>query len=330
MRDYYAVLGIGVGATAAEVRRAYRRLARTYSPDVNLWEPAATRLFQEIAEAYRVLGDPAARALYDRHGAVARGEPGSSVGGRRGDDLHVPVELSFRQAMTGVATELALERLAPCDPCRSSGARPDAAPAPCAHCAGSGMVWHLESVPEAEPCRACDGRGERVAEACPACRGRGVAPARAVVRVAIPPGMDSGAQLRVAGEGHAGPFGGPRGDLIVMTRVHEDPEFTRKGDNLYCEAPVTVAEAVLGARVRVRAPDGELGLAIPPGTQPGQVFRIRGRGVPRLSGTGRGDLYVTARVLIPRDLDARTQELFREVARLLPASRTVMEGRATA
>jgi molecular chaperone DnaJ len=139
--------------------------------------------------------------------------------------------------------------------------------------------------------------------------------------------MDTGAQIRVRGEGHAGPFGAARGDLIVITRVHEDPEFTRKGDNLYRDLPITIAEAVLGARVSVNTPDGTVDLSVPPGTQPGQVFRIRGRGVPRLSGSGRGDLYATARVQIPRDPDARVQELFRQVARLLPEPRAVA-GRA--
>jgi DnaJ-class molecular chaperone len=130
--------------------------------------------------------------------------------------------------------------------------------------------------------------------------------------------MDTGAQIRIAGEGHSGPFGGPRGDVIVVARVHEDPAFTRKGDNLYCEVPVSLVEAVLGARVGVRGVDGDIDLVIPPGVQSGHVFRVRGRGMSRLSGGGRGDLYVTARVEIPRGLDTRTQELFRELGRLLP------------
>jgi DnaJ-class molecular chaperone len=130
--------------------------------------------------------------------------------------------------------------------------------------------------------------------------------------------MDTGAQLRIPGEGHAGPFGGPRGDLIVITRVRDDPVFTRKGDNLYCELPLTIVEAVLGARIPVHTLHGDVDLVIPPGSQSGQVFRIRSRGMPRLAAEGRGDLYVTVRVEIPRGLDARTQELFREIGRLLP------------
>jgi molecular chaperone DnaJ len=136
--------------------------------------------------------------------------------------------------------------------------------------------------------------------------------------VALPPGLDTGVQFRVTGEGHSGPFGGPRGDLVVVARVNDDPVFTRKGDNLYCEVPMTIVEAVLGARVPVPGLDGELSVVVPPGTQGGSVIRLRGKGVPRLAGGGRGDLYVALRVEIPRDVDARTQELFRELERLLP------------
>ena len=171
---------------------------------------------------------------------------------------------------------------------------------------------------DGETCPACDGLGARVAVACSACRGRGATPRRAVVHVLLPPGMDTGSQLRIPGEGHSGPFAGPRGDLIVIARVHEDPRYTRKGDNLYCEVPLSLIEAVLGGRIKVKGVDGSVDLAIPPGTQSGQTFRLRGKGVRRLTGDGRGDLYVTARVEIPRSLDTRTQEVFRELGRLLP------------
>jgi molecular chaperone DnaJ len=140
--------------------------------------------------------------------------------------------------------------------------------------------------------------------------------------------MDTGAQLRISGEGHSGPFGGPRGDLIVIARVHEDPRYTRKGDNLYCEVPLSLVEAVVGSRIRVRGVDGLVDLVIPPGTQSGQTFRLRGKGIRRLTGDGRGDLYVTTRVEIPRDLDPRTQEMFRQLERLLPAPLDVMASRS--
>ncbi|MGH7398691.1 MAG: DnaJ C-terminal domain-containing protein [Candidatus Rokuibacteriota bacterium] len=323
MRDYYAVLEVDAVATAVQIRRAYQRLARRYSPDVNFWERDARGLFEEIVEAYRILSDPTARTLYDRQGARATGPPGSDPvdrprGGRRGDDAHVPVELSFSQAVSGVAVDVPVDRLSPCQACRATGAARGVQPTTCSHCGGLGTVWSERSR-GGETCPACDGGGVRVAVACSECRGRGVAPSRAVVHVLLPPGMDTGSQLRIPGEGHSGPFGGPAGDLMVIARVHADPRYTRKGDNLYCEAPLSLVEAVLGGRIKVRGVDGSVDLAIPPGTQSGQTFRLRGKGVRRLAGDGRGDLYVTARVEIPRSLDARTQELFRELERLLPA-----------
>src|SRR5262249_2513306 len=145
-------------------------------------------------------------------------------------------------------------------------------------------------------CPACEGSGAVVSEPCPGCRGRGVRTARAQISVALPPGLDTGGQVRIAGEGHSGPFGGPRGDVVVVARVHDDPDFTRKGDNLYRDVVLGIVDAVLGARVPVRSVDGAVDLVVPPGTQSGQVFRLRGRGTPRLSGGGRGDLYVTAKV----------------------------------
>ncbi|MBI2153872.1 MAG: DnaJ domain-containing protein [Candidatus Rokubacteria bacterium] len=273
-RDYYAVLGVRIAASPREIRQAYRRLARQYSPDVNFWEREARGLFEEISEAYRILNDPGARSLYDRFGHRAFRRQAGEVSGQRGDDLYVPVELSFADAARGVGLTVSVERLRPCP-----------------ECAGAG---------------------------CPACRDRGLQPETAEVPVAIPPGVDTGAQIRVPGEGHAGPFGGPRGDLIVIARVGEHPFFVRKGDNVHCELPVTLGEAVLGARIRVPTLDGEAALVLPPGTQSGQVFRLRGRGMRRLHGDDTGDLYVSVRVTIPRGLDERTQAIFREVERLLP------------
>ncbi len=322
-RDYYAVLGIGVAASAAQIRRAYQRLARRYSPDVNLWDREADVLFEEIRSAYRVLSDPSARTLYD-HQAKAGERPTENVGSRRGsrrrgDDVHAPVELAFHQAAAGLTANLTVERLSPCATCEATGARPGAVPAPCEHCDGVGLVWGAQGPSGPADCPVCRGAGQRVTDPCRSCHGRGVAPARASLRVAIPAGMDTGSQIRIPGEGHAGPFGGPRGDLVVITRVHEDPVFTRKGDNLYAEVGVSIVEAVLGARVLVRTLSGDVDLVLPPGTQAGQVFRIRGRGMSRLASEGRGDLYVTIVVDIPRGLDARTQEMVRDLGRLLPA-----------
>ena len=323
-RDYYAVLEVSVGATPVQVRQAYQRLARRYSPDVNFLDRDTEALFEEIVEAYRVLSDPTARTLYDRgpvagEGSERPGRASRPMAGRRGEKLHVPVELSFQQAASGVATDVVVERLSPCSACQATGSRPGAAAVRCGHCGGRGAVWTDRGSVAPETCPACDGAGERVSDPCSECRGRGARPETATIAVAIPAGVDSGVQLRVPGEGHAGPFGGPRGDLMVITRVREDTAFTRKGDNLYIELTVTVVEAVLGARAPVLTLEGMAEVVVPPGTQSGQVLRLRGRGLPRLSGEGRGDLYVTVRVAIPRGIDARTQELFREIGRLLPA-----------
>lgn len=277
-RDYYAVLGIQATAALREIRQAYRHLARQYSPDVNFWDARARALFEEIAEAYRVLSDPHARTMYDRFG------PGLGAdaldAGRRGEDVHVAVELGFADIVRGVMLELSVPRFSPCDPCGATGV--------------VGAV------------------------ACPSCAGRGVRRVIESVAVTIPPGVDSGSQVRVSGEGSAGPFGGPRGDLVVSTRVREHPFFTRKGDNIHCVVPISVWEALRGARIRIPTPWGEAVLVIPPGTAGGEVFRLRGQGLPKLVGGSTGDLYVTVRAEVPRGLDARTYELIRELERLMP------------
>jgi molecular chaperone DnaJ len=277
-RDYYAVLGIAATAGPREVRQAYRRLARQYSPDVNFWDEGARTLFAEIAEAYRVLSDPGARAMYDRYGGVVTA--GGLEAGRQGDDLHVAVELGFDEVAHGVEHRLTVSRFSPCDACEALGA--------------------------------VDG------ERCPACAGRGVRRVAEAVEVAIPPGVDSGVQIRVPREGHAGPFGGPRGDLIVSTRVREHPFFVRRGDSVHCDLPLSVWEALRGARVRIPTPTGDATLVVPSGTSGGQVLRLRGQGLPKLSGDGMGDLYVTVRVEVPGGLDARADELVRQLERLLP------------
>ena len=280
-RDYYAVLGITATAAPREVRQAYRRLARQYSPDVNFWDDRARVLFEEIAEAYRVLSDPAARDMYDRLGPGSAGMDAALGEGRRGDDIHATVDVSFAEVVHGAPRKVHVSRYSPCCVC---GAR------------GRGV--------NGSPCASCGGRG--------------VARATERVSIDIPPGVDSGVQLRVAGEGSAGPFGGPRGDLIVSTRVPEHPFFSRKGDSVHCEVGVSVWEALRGARIKVPTPHGEAALVIPPATAGGQVFRLRGHGLPRLAREGAGDLFVTVRVEIPEGLDARTEELVRDLERLMP------------
>ena len=279
-RDYYAVLGVAATAQPREVRLAYQRLARQYSPDVNFWDDRARTLFEEIAEAYRILSDPAARAMYDQLGpAGAPDQLGTAA--RRGDDVHATVNLSFAEVASGATRRIPVVRYS--------------------------------------ACRACGARGRVDKALCGDCAGRGVSRLRDAVTVKIPAGVDSGVQLRVSEEGSAGPFGGPRGDLIVSTRVDEHPFFTLNGDSVQCEIPVTIWEALRGARVKVPTPQGEAAIVVPPGTPSGQVFRLRGQGLPRLAHDGAGDLFVTVRVEMPEGLDARTEELIRDLERLLPA-----------
>ena len=278
-RDYYAVLGIAATAGPREIRQAYRRLARQYSPDVNLWDKEARTLFEEIAEAYRVLRDPGARVMYDRFGHRVVG--GSMDAGRRGDDVHTAVELSFAEVTRGVRLTLDVQRFSPCAECGGRG-----------HDGGAGR--------------------------CPRCAGRGVHRSIDPVTVAIPAGVDSGSQVCVVGEGSAAPFDGPRGDLMVSIRMREHPFFKRKGDGVQCEVPVSVWEAIRGARLRVPTPCGEAVLVVPPGTASGVVFRLRGQGLPRLAAEGTGDLFVTIRVDVPAGLDERTNELVLRLERLMP------------
>ncbi len=279
-RDYYAVLGIAATAEPREIRHAYRRLARQYSPDVNFWDESARGLFEEIAEAYRVLSDPHARTMYDRFGGAGGVAAGRLAEARRGEDVHAAVELSFADAVRGLRMTLDVPRFSPCPACGGSG-------------------------------------GERMAT-CRHCHGRGVRRATEPVRLDIPAGVDSGAQIRIRAEGSAGPLGGPRGDLIVSTRVREHPHFKRKGDGVHCEVPISVWEALQGARIHIPTPTGDATLVIPPGTSGGQMFRLRGHGLRKLAGDGMGDLCVTVRVEMPDTLDAHTHELVRELERLVP------------
>lgn len=318
-RDYYDVLGVSRRATAQDIRRAYRRLARQYSPDVNVWDTRAAEFFDEITEAYRVLSDVASRALYDHLGHRAFEPRGGPAERERGEDLHYPIEIDFEEAVRGVTATLDLTRQEPCAACAGTGGAGGDRATPCPACAGRATRTRArEGIPMAARCDTCGGIGWRVPAPCPTCAGRGTVPGRRRLDVAVPPGVDTGAQVRVPGEGHAARVPGARGDLVVITRVRPHPFFTRKGDGLCCEVPVTVPEAALGARIQVPTLDGPAVITLPAGTQNGQVFRLRGKGCPRLDRDGRGDLFVTARVVIPRNADTTLEEVLRTLQRLWP------------
>jgi len=325
-RDYYELLGVRVDASPRDIRLAYQRLARQCSPDLNPWDAQSRVIFEEIHEAYRVLSDISARSLYDRlgHSAFTRTgqeqKPGFSRSRAvKGEDLQYPIELSLEDSLRGLMASFEVHRLGPCSACGGAGVPAGASPDVCSECGGSGEVWLVRgSTRIPSLCSVCKGSGQIAHVVCEECRGRGLGPVRATVAVTIPPGVDTGSEVRVKGEGHAGGFGAPPGDLVIITRIRPHPVFSRKGDNLHCEVPITVTEAVLGARVEVPAPNGVAFLILPPGTQSGQVFRLRGKGSSRLHGEGRGDLYVMVRVVTPKEVTPRTEELFRELERLMP------------
>ncbi|MFQ5658258.1 MAG: molecular chaperone DnaJ [Candidatus Methylomirabilales bacterium] len=357
-RDYYKVLGIPRNAAEREIKRAYRKLARKYHPDVNPGDKAAEAKFKEITEAYEVLSDRAKRRQYDQFGhqpfasATAEGsDPGfgfnfgpfteftqrgfggigdifsdmfgggsrAATAPQKGEDLHYSIDVNFEDAVRGLSSEITVQKHAPCERCQGGGAEPGSAPQSCPECGGSGQRQVSRGILSmTSPCGRCQGSGKMILQPCQGCGGKGMIYRTERLKVKIPPGVDTGSRIRLAGMGEPGKNAGPPGDLYVTTRVHPHPLFERKGDNLYCTIPITITEAALGARVEVPTVDGKATMAIPPGTSSGRVFRLREKGVPHLKGGGRGDQYVTVNVVVPENLDERSQQLLREFARLNP------------
>jgi len=350
-RDYYDVLGVRRDASAEEIRRAYRRLARQYHPDVNK-DPEAEERFKEINEAYEVLSDEQRRAAYDRFGHAAAGVgAGFDVGpgadpfgfgspfsdlfetffggmtgtGRRrpprGADLELELALEFEEAVFGTEKEVEIERLEPCPDCRGTRMRHGAQPTVCQVCGGTGQVRHyhqtiLGQMVTASPCARCGGEGRVVTDPCPACRGRGRIRRTRTLRVTVPPGIEDGVTLRLTGEGEHVPGGVP-GNLYVRVRVRPHEFFRREGTTIFLDLPVNVVQAALGAELEVPTVDGPVTLTIPPGTQPGQQFRLRGKGTPDFKTGQRGDQIVTVRVVVPTSLTPRQRALLEELAATL-------------
>ena len=351
-RDYYEVLGVGRGAQEGDLKRAFRKLAQQYHPDVNPDSEAESK-FKEINEAYQVLNDPQKRAIYDRFGhAGLRGVGGSGnsdqgfgdlgsifeeffggFGGmgranrrspRRGADLRVEISLSFEDAAFGTEREIEVPRLEACDRCNGSGAEPGTTPERCPTCGGSGEVQRRQQSPlfgtivTATTCPNCNGEGEVIASACSQCSGRKRTRVTRKIKINIPAGVDHGTRIRLAGEGEAGSLGGPRGNLYVSIGVEEHPVFTREEFDLHMEMPISIAQATLGASVVIPTLEGEtFELDIPAGTQTGKSFRKAGMGIPRLQRSGRGDLIVNVRVLTPTILTEEQEMLFRQLAESL-------------
>jgi molecular chaperone DnaJ len=345
-RDYYEVLGVPRNASEQEVKSAYRKLALKHHPDRNPGDRQAEERFKEAAEAYGVLGDPEKRRRYDAYGhagvggAAAGFDPtifadfsdilgdffgfgdvfGRRRGPRRGSDLRYNLEISFEEAAFGTETQIRIPRAEACPECSGSGAAAGTKPTTCPTCRGAGQVTFQQGFfSVARTCSHCRGAGRIVAEPCKKCDGAGHVAAERTLQIKIPPGVDSGSQLRIGGEGEAGALGGPPGDLYVVLRVAEHEFFKRDGTNLFCEMPVSVPQAALGATLEVPTlGGGKTRLAVPEGTQSGTVLRVKGQGIPALGGRGRGDLHVLVRVVVPKHLSSEQRRLFEQLAKTLP------------
>jgi molecular chaperone DnaJ len=343
--DLYVVLGLPHGATESEIKRAYRRLARRFHPDINPGDRAAADRFRQIAEAYETLTDPDRRSSYDSGQSSSpdtnrrpSGFEGFDFSGaadhsttfgdlfaevlvdrtaqrprhERGADLHHTLQLSFDEALSGTTQSVTVTRRESCHSCAGAG-RARVSAGPCQVCDGTGSVRSVRGhMVFSRGCAACGGSGQMRAQACDACGGSGLETRSETIQVRMPPGIADGARVRVPGKGNAGTSGGPPGDLYITTQVALHPHFRREGDDVHIVLPIAVHEAALGARVDVPTPDGPTRLRVPPGTQSGQRFRLRERGATSTRDGRRGDLIVEVRLMLPRILDERSKELLRE------------------
>ena len=346
-RDYYEVLGVAREAGVEEIKRAYRKLAVKYHPDKNPGDHQAEEKFKEAAEAYSVLSDSEKRARYDRFGHQGINLGGGfdptqftdfadilgdlfgfgdifGAGGRRrssrpsrGADLRYDLELSFEEAVFGKESSIRIPRAVTCNTCGGSGARPGTSPVTCSGCGGRGQIRFSQGFfAVSRTCPQCGGAGKVIRDPCTTCNGAGKVREEKTLSVRIPPGVDEGTRLRVAGEGEAGTLGGPPGDLYVFITVADHPKFTRRDYDIHSQQPISITQASLGADLEVETVHGREKLRIPPGTQPNQVFRLRGKGISFLDGNGRGDHYVHADVRIPANLTEEQKELLRRFADL--------------
>jgi molecular chaperone DnaJ len=357
-RTYYEILGVERNADDASIKRAFRKLAQQWHPDVSA-EPEAVERFKEINEAYQVLSDPQRRQVYDMVGRAGLGDMGGSpfgegvggfgdlfdaffagmggaAGGARrgrrpgGSDLRYDLRISFEEAVKGLDKEIEFELLDTCQVCAGSGATAGSTPSTCTMCGGRGEVRSvrqtmLGQMVSVSPCTRCNGEGRVIDSPCPPCKGQGRVPRRKKLRVSIPAGIDEGHQIRLSGEGEVGPRGGPAGNLYVAVHVTPHALLKRDGTELFHELNVSIAQAALGAKVKIATIEGEEEMDLRPGTQPGAEIRLRGRGVPHLRRPGsRGDLHVIVHVAVPTKLSKRQRQLLEEYA--VESGETVMTG----
>jgi len=364
-RDYYEVLGVQRNASTDDIKKSFRKLAREIHPDVNKADDAEAR-FKEINEAYSVLSDDEKRARYDRFGAAgvnngAGGYPGgaagfggfeeifeeffNSFGGARsqqrrrgprgGADRRVDVTITFEEAVFGAQKLVEFERLQACETCGGNGAAPGSSPVRCTQCSGTGEVRQVQQtflgpMVQVGTCPRCNGRGETIATPCATCRGAGRMRVNAALEVSIPPGVREGLQIQLRSEGDAGESAAPPGNLYVIVHVNEHEYFKRRDNDILLDININVAQAALGDKIVVPTVDGDVELVVPPGTQSGRSFRLRGKGVPRLrtdgSNSGRGDQLVNVEVEIPTKLTDEQRVLFEQLAETLGGQITPQKG----
>ena len=361
-RDYYEVLGISKGASDDEIKKAYRKMAKQYHPDLHPDDPEAAEKFKEVNEANDVLSDPQKRQRYDQfghagvdpsYGAGAGGMGGfggfsgegfdfgdifdtffgGGMGGvaarsananapKRGADIAIGLEISFMEACKGVTRQVEVNRSEVCDTCNGSGAKPGTTASTCSECHGTGQVRFqqrtiLGAITSTRPCTKCGGKGKVITEPCQTCRGGGHVQKKQKVEIRVPAGIDDGQILRVPGQGHTGSNGGGRGDLNARIIVKKDPLFERKGFDVWTEIPITYAQAVLGAEIVVPTIDGNVKYPVPEGTQPGTVFRLKGKGIQKLQREGRGDQMVRVILEVPKNLNKKQKEALMEYSDML-------------
>jgi molecular chaperone DnaJ len=339
-RDYYEILGVARDASDADIKKAFRQLALKHHPDRNPGDSEAEERFKAINEAYAVLSDPERRSQYDRFGRVDLPPGGVDFGGfedifgdllegffgggrggrrtraRRGDDLRYDLEIGLEEAAQGLETRLQIPRLETCEACRGSGVEPGSSRAACPTCKGRGQLRYQQGfLTVARTCPQCGGEGQVVKSPCRACAGEGRVARERTLKVRIPPGVDEGAQLRITGEGEGGVHGGPSGDLYVVLHLRPHAFFTRQGSDLHCTVPLTFPQVALGAEVDVPVLGGVAKLKVPPGTQNGDLLRLRGKGMPGLHGRGKGDACYTVVVEVPKKLTAKQRELLEDFQR---------------